>query len=104
VNAHASASSGETSRSPFPAHTPRTGPPALPQGHAMTVTDPLLHFCQKSPNDNAETMLTEIMLGVRKEDASSVFDAETSDLWDRLSAECAEINARGHAVVYDNGA
>jgi hypothetical protein len=62
----------------------------------------LLHFCAKSPNDNAETMLTDIMLGVTKDASATVYDDATSALWDRLTQQTNEITASGGAVVYDN--
>ena len=52
-------------------------------------------FAERDANDDAERILTQIVNGVPKQDSDTVVDAQTSDLWDRMSASVACSSARG---------
>jgi hypothetical protein len=70
----------------------------------MTVTDPLLHFCEKDPHDAAEYMLYEILRGTPKEQSDWITDEASSDLWDGMADQVIEIRATGDIAVHDNDA
>lgn len=54
------------------------------------------------PSENYDRMLTHITLGVSKEASSTVYDADTSERWDRLEASVRESERRGYVVAYSN--
>jgi len=48
--------------------------------------------------DHTGSMTAQIVGGVRKEDCQHVTDQESSELWDSLALEVAEIKAKGWMV------
>lgn len=61
----------------------------------------LEEFAKPDPSDIQTRMITAIVLGAKKEGHHLIQTEADSRMWDRLSANIAEIKRKGHVVVYD---